>query len=127
MLKPAAIVKNTTSRTKLLFATLNGRVIAMDPATTAVINPAAPINSPTARLPLFVLNAAKVEKTSGEPFPKARKVTPAKDSERPSSCEMVDRFGQKKSLAAIPIVENRRQSHNVNINRATGCACGMRQ
>lgn len=122
MLKLAATMKNTTSLTKLFLATLKGLTKAIDPATTVVMKPAAPINSPTARLPLCDFIAAKVEKTSGLPFPKARKVTPAMLSLIPNMLAMVLRFMQKKSLAAIPIVLNRRPSHKTRIMKAIGLA-----
>lgn len=122
MLKLAATIKKPTSRTKLFLATLNGRTSAIEPATTAVMNPAAPINSPIAKLPLCVFIAAKVEKTSGLPLPKARKVTPAMLSLIPKMLEIVLRLMQKKSLAAIPIVLNSRPSHNIKITNATGLA-----
>src|SRR5205809_7967102 len=74
-----AKAKNNTSRTNDLRATLKGRVIAIEPATTAVMNDAAPISSPIASEPELTFIATKVENTSGLPFPKARKVTPALD------------------------------------------------
>jgi len=66
--------------------------------------------------------AANVLKTSGEPFPKARKVTPARLSLKPRTLAMVLRLTLKKSLAAIPIVVNRRPSQEARITNATGCA-----
>jgi len=45
---------------------------------------------------------------SGEPFPTARKVTPARFSGMFSTLAIVWRFGVKKSLAAIPMVEKSR-------------------
>ena len=120
MLKLAATMKKPTSLTKLFLATLKGLTKAIDPATTAVINPAAPISSPTARLPLFVFIAANVEKTSGLPFPKAKKVTPAMLSLIPRMFAIVLRFMQKKSLAAMPIVLKRRPSHSIRIMKASG-------
>ena len=122
MLKLAATTKKPTSLMKLFLATLNGLTSAMEPATTAVIKPAAPMSSPTARLPLLVLIAANVEKTSGLPFPKAKKVTPAMLSLMPKILAIVLKFIQKKSLAAIPIVLNRRPSHSTRIVKAIGLA-----
>ncbi len=52
--------------------------------------------------------AEKVEKTSGLPFPKARKVTPAVLSLNPNCVATVDRLGQKKSDAEMPMKENRK-------------------
>ena len=121
MLKDAAMMKKDTSRTKLLRATLNGRTNAIAPATTAVMKLAAPISSPTAKLPLFVLIAANVEKTSGLPFPKAKKVTPARLSLKPSRCAIVLRLMQKKSLAAMPIMLKSRHSHSTIAMKANGC------
>jgi hypothetical protein len=46
-------------------------------ATTETMKEAAPMSSPMARDPEPCERAAKVEKTSGEPLEKARKVTPA--------------------------------------------------
>jgi len=51
----------------------------MVPATTETMKLAAPMSSPMARLPESERRAAKVEKTSGLPLEKARKVTPACD------------------------------------------------
>ena len=121
-LKAAATVKKPTSLTKAFLATLNGLTKAIEPATTAVMKPAAPNNSPIARLLLFVLKAAKVEKTSGLPFPKARKVTPAMLSLMPRIVAIVLRLMQKKSLAAIPIVLKRRPSQETKIRKAIGLA-----
>ncbi len=122
MLKLAATMKNPTSLTKLFLATLKGLTKAIDPATTAVMKPAAPISSPTARLPLCVFMAANVEKTSGLPFPNAKKVTPAMLSLMPRTLARVLRLMQKKSLAAIPMVLNRRPSHSTMMIKATGFA-----
>ena len=127
MLNAAATTKKPTSRTKLFLATWKGRISAMDPLTTAVMKPAAPNNSPTARLPLFVLIAANVEKTSGLPFPKARKVTPAMLSLKPSMVAMVLRLMQKKSLAAMPIVEKSSASHEIKMMNAIALRCGSLQ
>ena len=127
VLKLTATTKNPTSRTKLLRATLNGRTNAMEPATTDVIKVAAPINSPMAKLPLFDLIAAKVEKTSGLPFPKARNVTPVKLSLNPRTLAKVLRFMHRKSLAAIPMVLNSKHSHNMRRINATGLAFGREQ
>lgn len=120
MLKLAATMKKPTSLMKLFLATLNGLTKAMEPATTAVMKPAAPISSPTAKLPLCVLIAANVEKTSGLPLPNAKKVTPAMLSLIPRIFAIVLKFIQKKSLAAMPIVLNRRPSHNTRIVKAIG-------
>ena len=127
VLKLTATTKNPTSRKKLLRATLNGRTNAMEPATTDVINVAAPTNSPMAKLPLFDLIAAKVEKTSGLPFPKARNVTPVKLSLIPRTLAKVLRFMHRKSLAAIPMVLNNKHSHSMRIINATGLAFGREQ
>jgi hypothetical protein len=122
MLNDAATMKNETSLTKLLLATLNGRTNAIAPATTAVMKLAAPISSPTAKLPLFVLIAANVENTSGLPLPKAKNVTPARLSLRPNNCDIVLRLMQKKSLAAMPIVLKSRHSQSIMMPKATGLA-----
>ena len=61
-----------------------------------------------------------MEKTSGLPFPKARKVTPVKLSLMPKTLAIVLRFIHKKSDAAIPIVLKRRPSHRIRIMNATG-------
>jgi hypothetical protein len=127
MLKLAATMKKPTSLTKLLRATLKGRTRAIEPATTAVMKQAAPMSSPIARLAEFVFIAANVENTSGEPLPKAKNVTPAMLSLMPRSVEMVLRLTQKKSLAAIPMVLNRRASQRTRSTNANGCACGRRQ
>jgi len=127
MLKAAATAKKTTSLMKLLRATWKGLMRAIEPATTAVMKPAAPNNSPTAKLPLSVLMAAKVLNTSGLPFPNARNVTPAMLSLIPSILAIVLRFIQKKSLAAMPMVENSRPSHETRMMKLTGLACGNLQ
>jgi len=54
--------------------------------------------------------AENVEKTSGLPFPNARKVTPAVVSLNPRYVAIVDKFGQKKSEATIPMKENKNDS-----------------
>lgn len=66
------------------------------------------MSSPIARLNVPPFRAEKVLNTSGLPFPNARKVTPAVLSFKPSTVAMVDRFGQKKSEAEIPMKENRK-------------------
>lgn len=92
----------------------------MLPATTAVMKEAAPISSPTAKLPLWLLMAAKVEKTSGLPFPKARNVTPARLSLIPRMLAIVLKLMQRKSDAAIPMVLNSRPVHITSMTKATG-------
>jgi hypothetical protein len=106
---------------------LNGLTIAIEPATTAVMKHAAPISSPIAREPESAFMAANVLKTSGEPFPNARKVTPAMLSDIPRMLAIVERLTQKKSLAAIPIVENRIPSHDAKIRNGTPRAFPKRQ
>ena len=120
MLKPTAAIKKVTSLIKTFLATLNGLTSAIDPATTAVMKPAAPISSPIAKLPLCVLIAAKVENTSGLPFPNASNVTPAMLSPIPSIVAIVLRLTQKKSLAAIPIVLKRSPIQRTKIVKAIG-------
>jgi hypothetical protein len=122
MLKLPATTKYPTSRIKLRRATRKGLTRAIEPATTAVIKQAAPINSPTARLPLFEFIAANVEKTSGLPFPKARNVTPVKLSLIPRMLARVLKLMQRKSLAAIPIVLKSTASHRIRRNSAKGWA-----
>ncbi|ANB12478.1 hypothetical protein AWJ20_733 [Sugiyamaella lignohabitans] len=85
------------SRRNGLRDTRNGLTTAIDPATTAIINVAAPISSPTAKEPDPILTAAYVLNISGAPLPKARKVTPTTDSASPSKLAIVDRFGHRKS------------------------------
>ena len=70
-------MKKQTSRTNDLLPTRKGLTMAIEPATTAAIKEAAPISSPTASDPEFIFMAANVLKTSGDPLPNARKVTPA--------------------------------------------------
>ncbi|KAI9641104.1 hypothetical protein NHQ30_010534 [Ciborinia camelliae] len=127
ILKLAATMKKPISLTNVFLPTLNSLTKAIDPATTAVINPAAPMSSPTARLPLCEPIAANVENTSGLPLPKARNVTPAILSLIPNMLAIVDKLIQKKSLAAIPIVENNNASHSMRMARATGWAFGSLQ
>jgi hypothetical protein len=90
--------------------------MAMDPATTDVMKKAAPMSSPMAKLPEPTLMAANVEKRSGDPFPSARKVTPAMDSDIRNVFANVARFGQKKSLAAIPMALNRKPNQSIYVN-----------
>jgi hypothetical protein len=127
MAKLTAKMKKQISRTKVFLLTLNSRTKAMEPATTAEIKPAAPISSPTAILPLLEPMAAKVLKTSGEPLPNAKKVTPARLSLRPRMVAIVLRLTLKKSLAAIPIVENNRPSQTTRIIKAMGSALPREQ
>lgn len=122
MLKLTATIKYPTSRTKLRRATLKGRTNAMEPATTDVMKVAAPINSPIAKLPLFDRIAANVENTSGLPFPNARKVTPVRLSLSPNMLASVLRSIHKKSLAAIPIVLNKRDNQSIIMVNANGFA-----
>lgn len=68
------------------------------------------------------LIAAKVEKTSGLPFPKARKVTPVRLSLKPRKLANVLRSMHRKSLAAIPMVLNRRDNQNMIITKASSFA-----
>ena len=65
-------------------------------------------------------SAEKVLKTSGLPLPKARKVTPAVDSLNPRYDAIVDRFGQKKSDAEIPMKENKKTSMRMSPVRMKG-------
>lgn len=127
MVKLTAKMKKTMSRTKVFLLTLNSRTRAIDPATTAEMKPAAPINSPTAMLPLLEPMAAKVLKTSGEPFPKAKKVTPARLSGSPRTLAIVLKLTLKKSLAAIPMVEKSSPSQSASRAKATGFAFGRTQ
>jgi hypothetical protein len=73
-------------------------------------------------LPLFEPIAAKVEKTSGLPFPNARNVTPVKLSLIPNIVAIVLRLTQRKSLAAMPTVLKSKPSHNAMTMKATGFA-----
>jgi hypothetical protein len=127
MLKLTAITKNPTSRTKLRRATLKGRTKAMEPATTDVMKVAAPINSPIAKLPLLDRIAAKVEKTSGLPFPNARKVTPVRLSLSPRMLASVLKSIHRKSLAAMPIVLKSSDSQRIMMMNANGLASGKAQ
>jgi hypothetical protein len=52
-------------------------------------------------------------------LPRARKVTPAIDSDIRRVCANVARLGQKKSLAAIPIALNRKLDHIICISIVT--------
>lgn len=81
---------------------------------------AAPISSPMARLPLFDFIAAKVEKTSGLPLPKARNVTPVRLSLMPRTLAKVLKLIHRKSLAAIPIVLNSKDNHEIRMSKAIG-------
>ena len=83
----------------------------MDPATTVVMNAAAPTSSPTAIMLLFDVIAENVENRSGLPFPRAKKVTPAKVSLMRSPLAIELRLMEKKSPAVMPILVRSRTSH----------------
>lgn len=102
-------------------------MIHMDPTTQETINDAAPSSSPMAKLPESARMAEKVENTSGEPLPKARKVTPATFSSKPRSSDSVARLGQKKSEALIPRVENRNMSQKIKPMKVGVCKDGVEQ
>jgi hypothetical protein len=95
-------------------------MIHMDPTTHETIKVAAPSSSPTARLPEPARIAEKVENRSGDPLPKARNVTPATFSSRPSICAIDARFGEKKSDALMPRNEKRNISHVVRPMKTSG-------
>ena len=121
--KITAIVKKPTSRRNGMRSTWKGLMMHIDPTTHETINDAAPSSSPIAKLPESARIAEKVENTSGEPFPNAKKVTPATFSSKPRSSASVARLGQKKSEALIPRVENKNMSQkirpmNVGVRRA---------
>jgi hypothetical protein len=115
-LNPTAPAKKRASRRNDLRLILNGFTIAIDPATTDVIKNAAPMSSPIARLPEPTLIAENVEKRSGEPLPRARKVTPAIDSDNRRLWARVARLGQRKSLAAMPMAVNNKLSQNIYVS-----------
>ncbi|KAF2478453.1 hypothetical protein BDY17DRAFT_258914, partial [Neohortaea acidophila] len=79
-----------------------------DSATTVAMKLAAPMSSPMARSGLFDLMAAHVEKISGPPFPRARRVTPAKLSLIPIKRAPALKLTEKKSPAHMPMVRNSR-------------------
>ena len=97
-----------------------GLMMHIEPTTHETMNVAAPSSSPMARLPEFARIAEKVENTSGEPLPNARKVTPATFSSRPRIWAMVARFGVKKSEALMPRVEKRKTSQRTRPAKAAG-------
>lgn len=115
-----AMKKKPTSRRNGALWTRNGLMIHIEPTTHDTMNDAAPSNSPMAKLPISARIADSVEKRSGEPLPKARKVTPAKFSSRPRSWAMEARLGVKKSEALIPRVENRKKSHETRVANRNG-------
>lgn len=78
-------MKNPTSLRKGKALTLNGLINIIDPEMTLTMKEAAPKSSPMARDPEPDFMAPKVENTSGDPFPKARKVTPAWERKRRSA------------------------------------------
>ena len=83
MTRETAMKKNPTSLRNGYLSTLKGRIMHIEPTTQLTIKEAAPNNSPTAKLPVLLRIAEKVENTSGLPFPNARKVTPATFSSSP--------------------------------------------
>lgn len=92
----------------------------IEPTTQDTMNDDAPSSSPIAKLPEFARIAENVENTSGLPFPKANRVTPAKFSSNPRRFDIVARFGVKKSEALIPRVENRNISHTTKPVNTSG-------
>lgn len=72
--------------------------------TTPDTNSPAPTNEPMANdIPPLELPAAEREDiTSGAPFPKARRVTPAKDSEKPSVDASFSNAGERYPSAVDP-------------------------
>lgn len=59
------------------------------------------------RIPLI---AAKM---SAEVLPNAKKVTPAMFCDRPNVLEIINRAGQRKSVAVTPVATNRVSSHKI--------------
>src|SRR6266403_1880322 len=98
-----ATVKNAASRKNGPRLTRKGLMMHMEPTTQETMKDAAPKSSPMAKLPAFARRAANVAKTSGLPFPNARKVTPATFSSRLRSCEIVAKLGQKKTERGRPL------------------------
>jgi hypothetical protein len=88
---------------------------------------AAPISSPTAKPNVPPRRAAKVLKTSGLPLPNAKNVTPAVLSLNPRTEAIVDKFGQKKSEAVMPMNENRKMRIRRRAVRASGRREGGRE
>ena len=86
------------------------------------LNDAAPMSSPMASPNVPPFRAENVLNTSGLPFPNARKVTPAVLSFKPRTVAMVDKFGQKKSDAEMPMNEKR----NARISRYPAVMNGLR-
>ena len=72
--------------------------------TTPETNNPPPTSDPTARnIPPFSLPAAESEEiTSGAPFPRARRVTPANDSEIPSVEAIFSKEGERNASAVDP-------------------------
>ena len=101
-------------------STLNGLTIHNVPTTTETIKLAAPINSPTANSPAPALIAVYVPNKSGDPFPNARNVTPARFSSRRRREESVERLGQKKSEEEMPRVVKRKRSQVRRVRKMMG-------
>ncbi|KAH3672412.1 hypothetical protein WICMUC_004248 [Wickerhamomyces mucosus] len=80
--------------------------MAMNPTTTHVMNIAAPINCPIAKLGELIFIASNVENTSGDAFPNANNVTPAKLSDIFNNLANVSKFGHRNSDAVIPKLVN---------------------
>lgn len=114
----SAIAPTTTDMTAISVCGLH------DKGRGYTLKDAAPMSSPIARLNVPPFNAENVEKTSGLPFPKAKKVTPAVDSFKPRYAAIVARLGQKKSEADIPMKENRKarmRRYPVRMNGRVAC------
>lgn len=123
----AVISKAMISLIRDDLTTLNGFTRAMDPATTAVMNDAAPMSSPMAILLLSSFIAANVEKISGLPLPRARRVTPAKVSfiRSPRAIEL--KLTEKKSPATVPKAVKRIVKKKRIRTMASGCKALRRQ
>ena len=72
--------------------------------TTPVTNRPDPTKEPTAKnIPPPSLPEAEIEaRTSGAPFPSAKSVTPARDSENPRAFDTFSRAGERYASAVVP-------------------------
>lgn len=88
--------------------TLIGRFerIMTDAVTTPVTNSPEPDRDPTEKnIPVCSLPAADTEvRTSGAPFPIARRVTPANDSDIPRVDATFSKAGERKASAVVPTI-----------------------
>lgn len=93
------IIRNTTSLMKKFRVTLiflSGAARRDTPITKLTMKKDEPISEATCKFkPFSSPPAAIAAKTSGAPFPKAKRVTPARDSEQENLSEIASKAGER--------------------------------